>query len=171
MEWIIFAIAAIASGTGAVMQAQAARKQAKMDRYMAEYNAKLAEREQQKEAQESLSRQEEMRRKGAAAIGTQKSLLAKGGVVMSEGSPLLVLADTAAQIELDIQREQYESRERGIGLEVQKSYSLMDAKAADGRKNAATWAGVAGVGSALLSGVSGYQAFKGPKTAPTVNKD
>jgi hypothetical protein len=159
----ILIISALTSAGGAYMQMESDREQAKADRYMAEYNAKLAEREQAKTARESVERQEEIRKRGAAVQGTQRSLLAKGGVVLAEGSPLLLLADTAAEVELDIQREQYSAQERNLGLQAERSLSLLEADAAKARKKNATTTGWLNITTALTSGASDFKGGGGGK--------
>ena len=68
---------------------------------------------------ETLKRQSEfeqtkIKRAKGQAVSTQQAAFAKAGVRLDEGSPLEVMADTAAQFELDLAANRYNL---GIGLE------------------------------------------------------
>lgn len=130
------AIASVASSIGGgVMayqgqqqQAQAAEDQAKDEQAILNYNASLKEKEAK--AQEDRARAEARRfeREGDALIGQQKGMLAKGGVLLSTGTPALLLEETAEELAADkrqILKDGYlrgsRSRSEAIGLRYQGS--------------------------------------------------
>lgn len=84
---------------GTVMQASAMRAQGKAESAAAEFNARSAE--QEAAAKESLIRQEAARR-----MGTIRSQIGKSGATTA-GTPLLVLAESAANAEIDALSAQY----------------------------------------------------------------
>lgn len=84
---------------GTVMQASAMRAQGKAESAAAEFNARSAE--QEAAAKESLIRQEAARR-----MGTIRSQIGKSGATTA-GTPLLVLAESAANAEIDALNAQY----------------------------------------------------------------
>ena len=84
---------------GTIMQASAMRAQGKAESAAAEFNARSAE--QEAAAKESLIRQEAARR-----MGTIRSQIGKSGAT-SAGTPLLVLAESAANAEIDALNAQY----------------------------------------------------------------
>lgn len=110
---------------GGAMKTVSQIAQGKQQAANAEYNAKVAEqqaqaaRENAKYQQETLTQQSEyeqarIQREKQKTQATQRTLYAKSGVRLDEGSPLEVMADTAAQYEMDIAANQYNL---GVGLE------------------------------------------------------
>lgn len=96
-------LALIAVGTQAAagfMQYQGTRAQAKSEADIAEYNAAMAKNEAQ--ASEAAARFEsnQHHRRAAQIIGGQRATYGKSGVAF-EGSPLLVIADTERQLNLE----------------------------------------------------------------------
>jgi len=92
------AVAAMAVGTGMEVygQIQAGRAAEKT----AEYNAALARRDADIEKQRAEFEEAQHRRRVGRFKGRQQALFAKAGVQL-EGSPLLVMEETAAEAELE----------------------------------------------------------------------
>jgi hypothetical protein len=105
-------------------------------------NAKTMENEGLRVEQEARERARRMRTENERLAGAQRARFGKAGVVM-EGTPLMVMAESAGLMELAVADELYKANnERGAfyrKAEVEKwqaGYSLMDQAAAD--YNAAT---------------------------------
>ncbi len=168
---IFYAISIIGAAVGAYASIQSSRDQrhaAEYQKRMAEYNARLAEQRAaaeemhaHRETTEGIERQREARRRGEQMISIQRSLLAKGGVDLDFGSPLALLADTAAETELDARRTAYESRlavqarqQRAIDSRTEGILYGMEAGAASARGSAAQRAGYWQAGTSLLGGAA-----------------
>lgn len=126
-----YAPTALAVG-GTLAQAGAARAQGKAEAAAAEFNARSAE--QEASSRENLTRQESMRRMGAI-----RSQIGKSGAT-SAGTPLLVLAESAANAEIDALNAQYTG---------QRQAALYRAGGANAKAQ-----GRAMAGTTLLSGAS-----------------
>ena len=138
-----FAFAATAlSATGSIAagKAQAAQyaAQAALQRQEAERSRQMAA------VQETLSR-----RQGDKELGRQRAILASRGVDITAGSPLLVLADTAGEIEFNILLQRANAEAGAVRQDQAAQFSVLKAGAA--RKNAALSAG-----TTLLSGASDF---------------
>ena len=128
------AIAAIASSIGqGVLAAKAAKQQAQAISDAAEYNAVRAE-------QEGQAKQSRLRRQARRKLSSQRVKFAKAGVRI-EGSPLDLLAQNAAEFELDA----LDARIAATNTSV-----LENKRAHEARK-----AGKTAVGAALLKGLAG----------------
>lgn len=75
----------------------------------AEFNAQVAERAAANEAARVRFQNERARERGARLRGTQRARIAAAGVQV-QGTPLEVLADTAAEEELEVQSNLFGSR-------------------------------------------------------------
>lgn len=100
-------------------------RQGQTESAVEKYNAKVAEAqagtvqtsavfESETLKQQSAFEQAKTLRAKKLAESSQRALYAKAGVRLDEGSPLEVMADTAAQFELDLAANRYNL---GIGLE------------------------------------------------------
>lgn len=123
---------------------EAANVQAKNEARIAEFNAKVAERQGQAEAAAITEKAKRQEREGRRLIGAQKAAIAKSGVDFS-GSTLSVLAETATELERDrltILRESIlagqrgESRALGLGLEAEAAKTRGKALQRAGRTKA-----------------------------------
>ncbi len=106
MTWATVAVSAIIVGGGIQAYGQyqagkAAEAQGKAEQQIAEYNAKLKEREAAAELERSRAAAERFEREGEALQGTQVVTLAKGGVLTTVGTPALLLEETAQELEAD----------------------------------------------------------------------
>jgi len=87
----------------AYSQIQAGRAQASIE----EANAALASLQARQIRETGVYKERQLRREKAKMLGRQKALYAKAGIVLSEGSPLEVMADTATEYEMDISAIRY----------------------------------------------------------------
>ena len=97
---LLSATAAAAAGTGAVMQYQGQKAASKSESAIAEYNAKIAEGEAKEAEQNAVYESMQNRRKTRQVLASQNAAIGASGAVKT-GSPLLALADTEKQLELD----------------------------------------------------------------------
>jgi hypothetical protein len=106
---LLIAGAAISAG-GAIQQGAAAAQQAKLQQDILEQNAKLAERQAKAEREAAEDAAQVFEKEGKRITGAQRVAFARGGVLATEGTPLLVLAETVQDLEedrLNILREGY----------------------------------------------------------------
>jgi len=100
---IPYIIAAVGVGVSAYGQYQSGQAQEKAYKF----NAAIAEQDATAERKKALYEESQARFRLKQLMGTQRTLYAKAGVDLSSGSPLMVLADTAARGEEDIQMIRY----------------------------------------------------------------
>jgi hypothetical protein len=131
------------------IQEQQMRMQAGMQKIAAEQqyaagmqNAKIMENEGLRVEQEARERARRMRQENERIAGAQRARFGKAGVVM-EGTPLMVMAESAGLMELAVADELYKANNESSAFyrkaEVEKwqaGYSLVDKAAAE--YNAAT---------------------------------
>lgn len=125
-------LSAAAGVVGTVMSAKGAAQSADAEYASAMYNSELSK--QEAAAEESRRRRESSRQLASIRAGRAKS------GVTGEGSPLLVLAESAEQAELDALNARWQ------GTQSSQLYEMRAKSAAKSKKYA--------VGSELLSGVS-----------------
>jgi len=139
--YAVTALAAAGSAYGAYTQGQ---NQAAM----ADYNAKLAERDARIAKQNAEHEASQKRRETQRLLGRQRALYGKAGVTM-EGSPLMVQEETAAEGEMDALMI-----ERGYALREQSYTAEATLHRMKGRT--ARSSGMWGAGSTLLTAAAGY---------------
>lgn len=140
-----FLVASAGMGAlGAIQQGNAAQAQAEAAAQAADYNRKMAE--QEAAAEEARRRRESSREMGAIRAG-----IAKSGV-QSAGTPLMVLAQSAEEAEMDALSAKWQG---------QTSADLyrMEAASARQRGKAAKQAIPFNVGSSLLSSYATYKSI------------
>jgi hypothetical protein len=104
----MMALVALFTGTGLAISGQ--HKEAQ-DRSAAEkYNAQLAEQQAGDVAESGRLEEERLKREKKRLMSRQKSLYAHAGVNPLEGSPLEVMADSAAAMEMDIAANRYNTQ-------------------------------------------------------------
>lgn len=128
MSFLPMAMAAV----GSVMQAGAIRQQGKAEAAAADFNAQSAE-------QEASSRASLIRSQAARQIGATRAQIGKSGATTA-GTPLMVLAESAANAEIDALNATYTGARQA---------ALYRAGGANARSQARTMAG-----ASLLSGMS-----------------
>ena len=129
----------LVSTVGAMQEAGAKSSAAKYNAQVAEMQAKSIEASGKLEA-------DKIKRQKGKMMGRQKALYAKAGVLSFLGSPLEVVADTAAQYELDIATSQYNVK---VGAQRYRSEAQQSRQMAGQYKRA----GYVGAGSTLLTGL------------------
>jgi len=143
---------------GAVIAAVGAIKQGQAQSAAASYNANIAAQNAVVSEQQGVAAVEAQRRDAARSIGRMKALYGASGVQSDSGSPMDVLADSAASAELDALTTQYNYKLKGLGF--------MDQASLD-RQNAsnATTAGYINATSAVLRGASVYTSMSAGSTS------
>lgn len=145
MAWIPIAMAAVS----ALSSAKGQQQQGEQAAAAAQYNADIANRNAAIAIQQGNFDADQQRRKAVLTMGQARALYGASGVT-TEGSPLDVLASSAAQAEQDVQTIKYRARLRALGYE---DSAGLDSMSADN----ATSAGFSGaIGSLLGSGASLY---------------
>jgi len=94
----VSAMALAAGGTAMTVMGQ--RAQAKQESKIADYNAMLAKNEAKEAEKAGRAEMEMHRRRANQILSSQKAAFGKQGTAM-EGSPLMVLADTESQLNLE----------------------------------------------------------------------
>jgi hypothetical protein len=155
------------AGYSAYQQGKTAAAQAKQEAAWHAYNAKVAEREAEAERKASEFEATQHKRQADKLLARQRALIGGSGVT-AEGSPLLVMEDTAAQLAL----ENANLRETGARrVSAFKSQAILDftksryaSKSAKGHKQA----GLLSAGGSLLQGASGvaYMRSQGSSWLP-----
>lgn len=147
----------VASAGGAVMQARAAKQEAKTEASWQEYNAAVAMQEAKTRDQQAGVESSDARKQAKAALASQRVAYNAAGIDFA-GSPLAVMEESAANMErsiLEVSRRGYTEAEQ---LRSQAGINLFQAQTAKlkGRNqrnaiygNAA--ASIAGQGATLAS--------------------
>ena len=109
------------------MQNQMAEQQANAQAGVFAYNAQIAQSEAKRVEQEARERARRMRQENERALGLQRASYAKAGVT-SEGSPLMVMADSAGLAELSVADELYKADSQRSGLYQQAALEQFKAR-------------------------------------------
>jgi len=137
---------------GQLQQASAAAAQAESAQAMMEYNAKLAEREAEQERMRSLFEQGRQAEEGARVMGTMRAGMGAAGVVSTEGTPLLVQAKQASELELKNLMIGYEGAESAQRYRSQAVLDRIQAKIYGQKAGAYRTGGYLNAGTTLLKG-------------------
>lgn len=160
----VAAVGAVIALIGIAVSTYAAYEQAETQQKFAKYNAKVAENQAAGERMRAQVAADQQREAHRRLIANQRATYGVSGVDVASGSPLLVIADSAKQAELDAQIILAGGEARGIGFETQAGLSRFQGR------QAAT-AGYVNAGSTLLSGVAStgasYARYQG--TTPTAS--
>jgi len=149
------------SAYGMYQQGRMAEQQAKQEAAWHQYNALIAKREAEAERQAVAFEAQQQKRKAKQLFARQRALIGAAGVTV-EGSPLLVMEDTAAQLAL----ENINIRMRGARrVSAYESRSILDiSKASAARSVAGGYrrAGAWGAGASILTGAAqtGYMGYQ-----------
>jgi len=144
----------VASGVGTGISVYGQMQQASAQRRMAEYNAKVQRNEAIRVEQEAREDRNRQRRENRKLIERQRTQIAKAGVEEA-GSPLAVLAENAAMMELKLQDERRAAKMRAENLRQQSLFTQQQGRAAAKSR-------MIGAGATLFGGLgkmaaSGYQ--------------
>ena len=155
MAWIAVGLAVAGTAVSLYGQNQAS----KAAEATGKYNAKLAENEAIAKEQQAHVESQQMQKDKERLAASQRAGFAKGGAVITEGTPLLLMAEQAGNAELDILNQQRNRAMEASGLRAEGAMSLYEGKQA--RK-----AGKIGMIGTTLSGAgSAFSAGKGAKKA------
>lgn len=135
-------LTAVSTGLGVI----SSLSQGAAESSAAHYNAAVAKRNAQIAIQQGNVDAENQRRKAVLTIGSARALYGASGVT-SEGSPIDVLASSAASAELDNQTIKYRARLRALGYQDQANLDNYSAGVASSN-------GYSGAIGALLGGAS-----------------
>jgi len=158
------AVPLVVAGTGLtaygqLQQSQAAAAEAKASQAMHEYNARLQERQaKQMEARAELE-QKRQYQAGQRQMASLSAAMGKAGVVPTAGTPLLLQAVQASELELENLLIGQESMERAQALRSGAALSGMESAIARQRERYARTAGYFGAGATLLSGLGSAAYF------------
>lgn len=136
-------IGAVSSGISAIGQIQAGQAAAAQ----AAFQSRVLHQQAAFERQRAAIQEAQFRRDAARLGGKQRALLAKAGVRVAEGSPLLLQVETAAQAEL-------EALTIRAGGDITAARLRQEAILQRMRGQSSRTAGFIGVGKSLLSGAS-----------------
>jgi len=134
-------------------------QQAQAQRQTAKYNARVAEMQAEAIRRQGKLQQYRLKRAKRRMLGKQRALYAKAGLSL-EGTPLEVLADTAAQYDLDLATSRYNT-------EVGARSSLYEADYQRYAGKQAYRAGLLGMGETLLTAGLAMKSFL-PKSGGTI---
>ncbi|HXG17186.1 MAG TPA: hypothetical protein VNK50_13120 [Calidithermus sp.] len=152
-EIAVVALAATATALTAYGVYQQGQAQAAAMRY----NARLAEQQALASRQAAAFEAERARERSRRLLARARAIYGTTGVEVNEGSPLLVLADSARQAELEAQTIQYGGELRARQAQGQANLESFQARLA-------SRAGTIGAGATLLSGaarIAGPQLYSG----------
>ena len=142
------AIAAIvAAAAGTAVSYAGAQASADAQERASNYNAMVAMQEAEASRQAAAYEEARLRESGEKLKSRQRMLYLKGGVDIGEGTPLLVEADTAAQIELDAQAIRWKG---SIGATTNLNQARSDLMTAYNAKKMGGYT----AGTTLLTGLS-----------------
>lgn len=151
------AVSAVSTMQQGNAQASAAQSQANA----ADQNAKIAGKQAEVAAQNGAEEERQMKRRGAAVIGAQKTAFAASGVDSNAGSALDVTTDTFNQNELDALTIRKNTANQVWNNQAeQTNYVNQASSARAAAKNAKTSAMIGGLGT-VLTGVSKYKSQYG----------
>jgi hypothetical protein len=126
MSFVAASIAVIGTTVAAYGQYQAGQAQ----EATANYNAKLAENEAKAKEQQAHVESLQMQKQKERLAASQRAGFAKGGSVITEGTPLLLMAEQAGQAELDILNNQRNRAMESTALRSEATLSKFQGKQA-----------------------------------------
>jgi hypothetical protein len=130
---------------GTALSAYGSYQSGQAQKGMANYNAKLAENEAAAKEQQAHFETLQMSKERDRALASQRAALGSSGAMVSEGTPLLLMAEQAGNFELDILMQQ---RNRALEASALRSQATLDRFA--GKQ--ASYAGTMGAFTTVLGG-------------------
>ena len=151
----VAAVGAVIALIGIAVSTYAQYEQGQTTEKFAKYNAKVAENQAAGERMRAAVAAGQQREAHRRVIANQRAQYGASGVDVASGSPLLVIADSAKQAELDAQIILSGGEARAGGFQAQAALDRFQGRAA-------STAGYFNAGSTLLSGSSrAYQQYRG----------
>lgn len=102
MSWIVVGVTVVSTAITMYSQNEAG----KAAKATSKYNAKLAENEAKAKEQQAHVESQQMQKQKERLLASQRAGFAKGGASITEGTPLLLMAEQAGEAELDILQHQ-----------------------------------------------------------------
>lgn len=149
------AAALVASVAGTALSVYSQVQQSKEQKKWSEYNAAVAERDATAAQQTAEHEAGEKRKETQRLLGRQRALYGKAGVTL-EGSPLLMMEETASEGEIDALMIEREGKLLAGRYQSEAALSRM-------KGSAAQRAGYYGAGSSLLTGAGSAMSAYGTK--------
>jgi len=137
---------------GQLQAGEAAAAQGESEQNMANYNAKLQERQAKSIEQQTMLQQRRQSEESARRMGTMRAGMGASGVVSTAGTALNLQGEQAAEDELENLLIGYEGSERATAARSQGQLDIMSGKIASQRGRSARTASRIGAGSSLLTG-------------------
>lgn len=158
---VVLTIASLAATAAAAgVSTYAAVEQGKTQREIGKYNQQVAENQAEVARQAAAQREEQHRDQIRRLSARQAAAYGAAGVEIGEGSPLLVMSDTAKQGALDALRIRYGGEAQATGYESQ-------GQLAGYTSQRAAQASYVGAGATLLSGAAQTTGMAYKATRPT----
>ena len=151
--WVATVVAVI--GAGVSIYGQNEQKQAA--KATANYKEKLARNEADAKEMQAHVESQQMQKNKQRLLAAQRAGFAKGGSVITEGTPLLLMAEQAGNAELDILNQQ---RNRGIEAASLRSEADLTSWSS---KQASKAANIGMAGTAIGGASKAYGAYKAGK--------
>lgn len=141
----VLAVMAVASVAGTAVAVHGQRQQAKAAEAAAEFNAKVAQNEAKRielENKEQLARNRILQKR---LLGKQRATIGKAGV-LETGSPLDLMVETAAELELGLLDQNREALARAQQMRNKSALTLFEGKStASGLRTQSVATGIGGV--------------------------
>ncbi len=156
MSWVAVAVTTIVAGAtvqayGQYQQNKNAQAQAKAESAWNLYNSKLAQREADAEQAANLFESKQQKKAADRLKAKGRAIRGKSGVV-EEGSPLLVMEDTAVELAKEQQQTRISGSRRVSAFESQSILDISKASAAKAKAAGFGRAAPISAGGTLLSG-------------------
>lgn len=157
MMSIALGASALSTGMGvfsAIQQGNAQSKQAKYQAEVARQNQQLAEEQASAERKQGYDNMIAKRQETAKLIGRQRAAMGASGVTVGEGSTLDLMADTAAQGEMDAIDAYNKGLDAAYNTELQAHNFGAQASAYDSQASSSKHAGYLNAASSALGGIA-----------------
>lgn len=152
------------SAVGAYQQGQATSAAYQSKAAADDQNAKIANKQAEIAAQQGAREEREMRQRGQAVTGAQKTAFAANGLDIAAGSPLDVLTDTRFLNELDALTIRRNTANNVWGYQSEATNYLNSASANRSAASGAKTAGYLGVAGSILTGATSLSMHKNKLT-------
>lgn len=153
---VVAIVGLVATVVSTAVGVYASYQQGQAQQKAAKVNAKVAENQATAARNAAMVREQQHKEQIRRLAGTQRAVAGASGIAL-EGSPLLVMADTLEQAELDAQRIHYGGDVSAMGFESQARLSRWQGAQA-------AHAGAVGAGATLLSGAAKAASYGGGAT-------
>jgi hypothetical protein len=149
-------LGAVSSFQGAQAQTQANINAARHNQQVAEFNAATSRNNAIAARQASQVQAQKIRQETARRISTIKTKFAKGGVVSTEGSALLVAMEQAREGQLSVEEELFAGENAARGFQTEASLSDLEAGRQVQKASTAKTAGRIAGATSILSSVGSF---------------